>query len=65
MEKSGDVFTSVPSSFWDLTADDIDGKEAKFDSWKGAKAFLIVNVASACGYTSNYSYLGQFYETYK
>jgi glutathione peroxidase len=65
MDKSGDVFSSVPNSFWDLTAEDIDGTEVKFDSYKGAKAFLIVNVASACGYTPNYSYLGKFYDTYK
>jgi len=61
----GDSFSEVPKSFWDLEAKDIDGNDVKFDQYKGAKAFLVVNVASACGYTkSNYTFLTDFYKKY-
>ena len=53
-------------NLFDFTAQDIDGKEVKFADFKGkAKAFLIVNVASACGLTDgNYKELTQLYTEY-
>lgn len=43
---------------------DIDGKEIKLSEYKG-KVLLIVNVASRCGYTKQYSGLQTIYEKYK
>ncbi|MBI3259592.1 MAG: glutathione peroxidase [Ignavibacteriae bacterium] len=51
-------------SFYDFTMKTIDGKEIKFDQYKG-KAVLVVNVASFCGYTKQYTGLEQLYEKYK
>ena len=43
---------------------DMDGKEVLFSSFKG-KVLLIVNVASACGYTPQYKRLQELHERYK
>tara|TARA_B110000438_G_scaffold151809_1_gene145843 strand:- start:128 stop:706 length:579 start_codon:yes stop_codon:yes gene_type:complete len=51
------------SSFYDYSAKDINGKLISMDSFKG-KSILIVNVASRCGYTSQYEGLQELYETY-
>ena len=56
---AGDV-----KSFHDLTAKDIDGKEYKMSQLKGKKV-LVVNVASHCGYTPQYTQLQQLYDKYK
>jgi glutathione peroxidase len=40
-------------SFYDFKMKGIDGKEISFEAYKGKKV-LIVNVASECGYTSQY-----------
>lgn len=42
----------------------IDGKEVNLTDYKN-KVLLIVNVASFCGYTKQYSGLQDLYETYK
>ena len=51
-------------TLFDFTVKSIDGKEVHLSEYKGkAKAFLIVNVASACGYTDgNYKELQAIYQ---
>ena len=65
--KSGaDDYSDIPESFWDLEAKDIDFKDVSMSSFKGKKAIIVVNVASACGYTnSNYKFLVELYKKYK
>jgi glutathione peroxidase len=47
-----------------FTLNSIDGKPAPLADYKG-KVVLIVNVASRCGYTPQYSALESLYEKYK
>lgn len=65
--KSGrSQYNNIPKDFWGLQAKDIDGKDVTMNNFKGKKAFIVVNVASACGYTnSNYKYLVELYKKYK
>jgi glutathione peroxidase len=51
-------------SIYDIKLKDIDGKETTLASYKG-NPFLIVNVASKCGYTGQYSGLEALYQKYK
>ena len=52
-------------SFFDLTANDIDGNEVSFKDFEGQYT-VITNVASYCGYTeSHYSQLVQLYSRTK
>src|SRR4051812_11201709 len=53
-----------PSSPLDFTVQDIDGKTVNLADYKG-KVVLIVNVASKCGYTPQYTALEKLYENYK
>ena len=47
-----------------ISVKDIDGKSVNLDDYKG-KVLLIVNVASYCGYTKQYTGLEQIYKEYK
>lgn len=52
------------SGIYSFTLNSIDGKPAPLVDYKG-KVILIVNVASQCGYTPQYSALESTYEKYK
>jgi glutathione peroxidase len=52
------------SSVYDFTLDSIDGKPAPLANYKG-KVLLLVNVASRCGFTPQYTALEATYEKYK
>ena len=52
------------SSIYDFTMNSIDGKPTPLADYKG-KVVLIVNVASRCGFTPQYTALEAIYEKYK
>jgi glutathione peroxidase len=52
------------ASIYDFTLPLLDGKSAPLADYKG-KVVLIVNVASRCGFTPQYSALESIYEKYK
>jgi len=52
------------SGIYTFTLNSIDGKPAPLADYKG-KVILVVNVASQCGYTPQYSALESIYEKYK
>ena len=52
------------SNVLDFTLNSIDGKPAPLTQYQG-KVVLIVNVASRCGYTPQYTGLEKVYEKYK
>ena len=54
----------MEKSFYDFSAKRLDGTDAKMSSYKG-KVVLIVNTASKCGYTKQYSGLENLYRKYK
>ena len=49
---------------YDLCFTDVNGEEVSFASFEG-RYLLIVNVASECGFTSQYQQLQELYENYK
>ncbi len=51
-------------NFYDFKIEDIQGEEISLDIYKG-KIILLVNVASNCGFTSQYSDLQNLWEKYK
>lgn len=55
---------SAGSGLYSYTLNSIDGKPAPLAEYKG-KVILLVNVASQCGYTPQYSALEAIYEKYK
>jgi glutathione peroxidase len=56
--------TTQPTSVYDFTMSDIDGKPVNLADYKG-KVLLIVNVASKCGNTPQYEGLEKAYDKYK
>ena len=59
---AGTLFAA--SGIYSFTLNSIDGKPAPLADYKG-KVVLVVNVASQCGYTPQYSALEATYEKYK
>jgi glutathione peroxidase len=59
---SGSLFAA--SGIYTFTLNSIDGKPAPLADYQG-KVILVVNVASQCGYTPQYSALESIYEKYK
>ena len=52
------------ASIYDFSVKDIDHQEISLEKFKG-KTLLIVNVASRCGFTPQYTGLQRLYEKYK
>jgi glutathione peroxidase-family protein len=64
--KGKEKVKSGVSSFFELSAKDIDGKVVNMNQYSERKLLLIVNVASNCGLTKkNYQQLNELYEQYK
>lgn len=64
--QAGQVVTMMAvkgTSLYDFTMDDIDGKPINLSQYRG-KALLLVNTASLCGNTPQYSDLQKLYEQY-
>jgi glutathione peroxidase-family protein len=59
-EKGGEKSDNIN----DIVVKDTDGKNVKLSEYNG-KVLLIVNVASECGFTKQYSGLEKIYEKYK
>ena len=59
---AGSLFAA--SGIYTFTLNSIDGKPSPLADFKG-KVILVINVASQCGYTPQYSALESIYEKYK
>jgi len=55
---------AAPSSLYDINVKTIDGKDASMSAYKG-KVLLVVNLASQCGFTPQYTELAQLYDKYQ
>ena len=60
----GMTLMAAEKTVFDFTLNSIDGQPAPLSSFKG-KVVLLVNVASRCGYTPQYTALEAVYEKYK
>ncbi len=60
----GFLSTTKAGSLYDIPVKDIDGKATTLDAYRG-KVLLIVNVASACGFTKQYAGLETIFEKYQ
>jgi glutathione peroxidase len=58
------VVVAGGTNVYDFTLNSIDGQPAPLAAYKG-KVVLLVNVASRCGFTPQYSALESLYEKYK
>ena len=58
------VSASAADSIYDIPLKDIDGKDATLKPYAG-KVVLIVNVASKCGFTPQYTALETIYQKYQ
>ena len=56
--------STAAGSIYEFTMKDIDGKDVPLKKFEG-KVLLVVNVASKCGLTPQYTALEQAYEKYK
>lgn len=62
-EEGQRLMASKTTSLYDFTMDDIDGKPVNLGNYKG-KVLLVVNTASLCGNTPQYTDLERVYEQY-
>jgi len=51
-------------SFYDITVKDMSGSDVSLSQYKG-KVVLVVNTATGCGFTPQYSGLQKLYDAYK
>src|ERR1039457_3320288 len=58
------ISVRAADSIYDIPLKDIDGKSTSLKPYKG-KVLLIVNVASKCGFTPQYTALESTYQKYK
>jgi len=58
------ISASAADSIFDIPLKDIDGKDTSLKPYQG-KVLLIVNVASKCGFTPQYTALEALYQKYK
>ena len=64
IEYNSNNIKTKPMPIYDITINDIEGKEINLNDFKG-KYVLFVNVASNCGFTRQYKDLQTLYDKYK
>ncbi len=64
VEYDSNNIKTKPMPIYDITINDIEGKEINLNDFKG-KYVLFVNVASNCGFTRQYKDLQTLYDKYK